>query len=113
MDRYDAILEHLKKAQSQGLDSVAHRLDAIVESLGELIQSAKTTVQSARPTDAEEVLPLAEVEAMVTELRAEAAAAAVTTPAPAAGISLENLRTLDAARSQSELLRALLPIQRS
>ena len=35
MDRYDAILEHLKKAQSQGLDSVAHRLDAIVESLGE------------------------------------------------------------------------------
>jgi hypothetical protein len=65
MDRYDAILEHLKKAQSQGLDSVATRLDAIVESLGELIQSAKTTVQSARPTDAEEVLPLAEVEALV------------------------------------------------
>jgi hypothetical protein len=68
MDRYDAILEHLKKAQSQGLDSVATRAD----------------------------------------LRAEAAAA--TTPSPAAGISLENLRTLDAARSQSELLRALLPM---
>jgi hypothetical protein len=108
MDRYDAILEHLKKAQSQGLDSVATRLDAIVESLGELIQSARTTVQSARPTDAEEVLPLAEVEAMVADLRAEAAVAAA--PAPAAGISLENLRTLDAARSQSELLRALLPM---
>jgi hypothetical protein len=106
MDRYDAILEHLKKAQSQGLDSVATRLDAIVESLGEVIQAAKNTVQSARPTDAEEVLPLAEVEALVSELRNETAMAA---PAPA-GISLENLRTLDAARSQSELLRALLPM---
>ena len=103
MDRYDAILEHLRKAQSQGLDSVATRLDAIVESLGELIQSARTTVQSARPTDAEEVLPLAEVEALVAELRSE-------TRVPVAGISLDNLRTLDAARSQSELLRALLPI---
>jgi hypothetical protein len=103
MDRYDAILEHLKKAQSQGLDSVATRLDAIVENLGELLQSAKTTVQSARPTDAEEVLPLAEVEALVDELRSE-------TRVPVAGISLDNLRTLDAARSQSELLRALLPM---
>jgi hypothetical protein len=103
MDRYDAILEQLKKAQSQGLDSVATRLDAIVENLGELIQSAKTTVQSARPTDAEEVLPLAEVEALVAELRSE-------TKAPVAGITLDNLRTLDGARSQSELLRALLPM---
>ena len=103
MDRYDAILEHLKKAQSQGLDSVATRLDAIVESLGELLQSAKNTVQSARPASAEEVLPLAEVEALVTELRSE-------TGRPVAGLSLENLRTLDAARSQSELLRALLPM---
>jgi hypothetical protein len=103
MDRYDAILEHLRKAQSQGLDSVATRLDAIVESLSELIHSAQTTVRSARPTDAEEVLPLAEVEALVAELRAE-------TTGPAVGISLDNLRTLDAARSQSELLRALLPM---
>ena len=84
MDRYDAILEQLKKAQSQGLDSVATRLDAIVENLGKLIQSAKTTVQSARPTDAEEVLPLAEVEALVAELRSE-------TKAPVAGITLDNL----------------------
>jgi len=103
MDRYDAILEQLKKAQSQGLDSVATRLDAIVENLGELLQSAKTSVQSARPTDGEEVLPLAEVEALLAELRSE-------TKGPVAGISLDNLRTLDAARSQSELLRALLPM---
>jgi hypothetical protein len=103
MDRYDAILEQLKKAQSQGLDSVATRFDAIVENLGELLQSAKTSVQNALPTDAEEILPLAEVETLVAELRAEA-------KAPAAGISLDNLRILDAARSQSELLRALLPM---
>ncbi len=102
MDRYDAILEHLKKAQSQGLDSVATRLDAIVESLGELIQSAKSTVQNARPTDAEEVLPLAEIERMVADLRTEKGGQG--------GISIENMRTLDAARSQSELLRALLPM---
>jgi hypothetical protein len=102
MDRYDAILEHLKKAQSRGLDSVGSRLDAIVESLGELIQAAKTTVQNARPTQAEEVLPLADVESLVAELRSE-------TRGPA-GISLDNLRTLDSARSQSELLRALLPM---
>ncbi len=103
MDRYDAILEQLKKAQSQGLDSVATRLDAIVENIGELLQSAKTSVQSARPTDGEEILPLAEVQALVAELRSE-------TKGPVAGISLDNLRTLDAARSQSELLRALLPM---
>ena len=103
MDRYDAILEQLRKAQSQGLDAVATRLDAIVENLGELLQSAKSTVQNALPDDAEEILPLAEVEALVAELRTE-------TKEPVGGISVENLRTLDAARSQSELLRALLPM---
>ena len=103
MDRYDAILEELRKAQSQGLDSVATRLDAIVENLGELLQSAKTTVQNSVPTNAEEILPLAEVEALLAELRSE-------TKDPVGGISVENLRTLDAARSQSELLRALLPM---
>ncbi len=103
MDRYDAILEQLRQAQSQGLDSVATRFDAIVENLGELFQSFKTTVQDALPTDAEEVFPLAEVEALVAELRSE-----VKEPVP--GISVENLRILDAARSQSELLRALLPM---
>ena len=104
MDRYDAILDQLRKAQSQGLDSVATRLDAIIENLGELFQSAKTTVQNALPTEAEEILPLAEVEALVAQLRSE------PTPPPVGGITVDNLRTLDAARSQSELLRALLPM---
>ena len=102
MDRYDAILEHLKNAQNRGLDSVATRIDAIVETLGELIQTAKVTAQKVRPTDAEEVLPLADVEALVAELRSESAGPI--------GITLDNLRILDAARSQSELLRALLPM---
>ncbi len=108
MDRYDAILEHLKKAQSRGLDSVAKRLDSIAENLGELIQTAKSTVQNARPTQGNELLPLAEVEAMVAALREEAQERIQS--ARPAGISLDNLRVLDAARSQSELLRALLPM---
>jgi hypothetical protein len=117
MDRYDAILEHLKKAQSDGLESMATRLDAIADSLDELIQSAKSAIDGARPTEDDEVLAVAEIEEKVAELRSEEQARleeiarleeqAQATPA---GISLENLRTLDAARSQSELLRALLPM---
>ncbi len=108
MDRYDAILEQLKQAQNHGLDSVETRLDAIVASLEELIQSAKAAVQDARLKDAEELLPLAEVEALLEEARAEAQVPPPPPPAP--GITLDNLRNLDAARSQSELLRALLPM---
>jgi hypothetical protein len=108
MDRYDAILEHLKKARSRGFDSVANRLDSIAEDLGKLIQTAKSSVQNARPASDDEVLPLADVEAMVAALREEANEQALSTRH--VGISLDNLRVLDAARSQSELLRALLPM---
>ena len=117
MDRYDAILEHLKKAQSDGLESMATRLDAIAESFDELIQSAKSAIEGARPTEVDEILAVAEIEETMAELRSEEQARleeiaqleeqAQATPA---GISLYNLRTLDAARSQSELLRALLPM---
>lgn len=117
MDRYDAILEHLKKAQSDGLESMATRLDAIAESLDELVQSAKSAIENARPKEADEVLAVAEIEETVAELRSEERArleelARLEEQAQAApaGISLDNLRTLDAARSQSELLRALLPM---
>ena len=102
MDRYDAILEHLKNSQSRGLDTVTKRLDTVVESLEELIRAAKSTVQDALPMDAEETFPLSEIEALVAEVREE--------NVPTAGISLDNLRILDRARSQSELLRALLPM---
>jgi hypothetical protein len=127
MDRYDAILEQLKQVRSRGLESVTGRLDALVETLGELIESTKSTAQSALPSDAEDIFPLSDVESLVEELRREEiereeaqkreeaqrreeAEEREAEAAPAAGISLDNLRTLDGARSQSELLRALLPL---
>lgn len=102
MDRYDAILEQLKNARTRGVETAASRLEVAVESLKQLVKAAESTVQDALPEDAEEVFPLGEVEALIAEMRSK--------EAPAAGISLDNLRTLDSARSQSELLRALLPI---
>jgi hypothetical protein len=106
MDRYDAILEHLRKAQSSGLDAVTGRLGAVVENLDELIQAAKSAVQESVPTDATECFPVNEIEAIVAELREDAAQEAAQPPP---GITLDFLRTLDAARSQSELLTELLP----
>jgi hypothetical protein len=102
MDRYDAILEHLENAQSKGRESVMNRLDTVVSSLEQLMETAKETIQAAVPSTEEEVLPLAEVEAMIADLRAQ--------PTVSGGVSLDHLRVLDEARSQSELLRALLPM---
>ncbi len=102
MDRFDAILEHLKQAQARGRDSVANRLDTVVASLEELIHTAKSTVQSAQTAEAEDLLPVAEVEAMIAELRSQ--------PTASGGVTLDNLRVLEGARSQSELLRSLLPM---
>ena len=108
MDRYDAILEQLKKAQSQGVDSVASRLEAVVATLDELLQTAKSTVQSAIPSEADETISMADVKALVAKMREEGfGSEGATSPS---GITIENLRTLDQARSQSELLKALLPM---
>lgn len=149
MDPFDAILEQLKRAQTRGLETVTNRLDFVVESLEELIQEAKSSVQEAIPREPEELFPLAEVGALVGELRehrqvadaradglsaevadlkqrlddalerAEASARlaaeaqARVEPPPevraAAGLTLDVLRRLDLARSQSELLKELLP----
>jgi len=108
MDRYDAILEQLKKAQSQGVDSVASRLNAVVANLDELLQTVKSTIQDALSTEADEIVPIADVEALVAKMRKEAIGREGAPPS--FGVTLENLRTLDQARSQSELLRALLPM---
>jgi len=108
MDRYDAILEQLRKAQSRGVETVSSRLDAAVETLEQLIQAAKTTIREALPKDAEDAFPVSEVEALIAEVLAEKEKE--KEEAPPAGISLDNLRILDRARSQSELLRALLPM---
>lgn len=108
MDRYDAILEQLRKAQSQGVDSVASRLDAVVKNLDDLLQTAKATVQSVLPSEANETFPIAGIENLIAKMREESPAQA---GAPStSGVTLDNLRTLDQARSQSELLRALLPM---
>jgi hypothetical protein len=58
------------------------------------------------PSSADELFPIQEVETKLAEMVAETSASA----RPSAGVSLENLRLLDRAQSQSELLRALLPL---
>ena len=101
MDRYDAILERLKKAQSSGFDTVTSSFDAVAERLEELIQAVRSTIRDSLPKDGEELIPIGEVEAMLTELCEETARP---------GVSLDVLRSLDRARTQSELLRELLSV---
>ncbi len=123
MERYDAILEQLKQAQRRGMDTISDRLDLVAQNLDELIQGAKTSVQEALPQAAEECLPVAEVEEALRALSDEAEAehqraaeleARVKELEGAAGAAqpaatLDLLRTLDEAGSQSELLKELLP----
>ncbi len=128
MDPNDAVLEQLKRAQKRGLEAVTNRLDFVLESLDELIKEAKSSVQEALPQEAEELFPLAEVQAAVAVLqdrlstaedRAEVLAARiaeledeleVARNRPSGAVTTQLLRDLDAARSQSELLRELLPL---
>ena len=128
MDPNDAVLEQLKRAQKRGMEAVTNRLDFVLESLDELIKEAKASVQEAVPQEAEELFPLAEVEAALgalqdrlaaAEARSENLAARVAElegdleaafARPSGPITTQLLRDLDAARSQSELLRELLPL---
>ncbi len=128
MDSYDAILEHFREAQRRGLDAMSSRFDSIADNFEQAIDAARSAVRDARPADAGDIFPINEVETALAGLRAEAAettraaeaaaaaaataaqAATVTKPVTQAGITLENLQTLDQARSQSELLRGLLPM---
>ncbi len=128
MDPNDAVLEQLKRAQKRGLEAVTNRLDFVLESLDELIKEARSSVQEALPQEAEELFPLAEVEAAVAALQerlssAEARAGdsaariaeleaelEVARSRPSGPVTTQLLRDLDAARSQSELLRELLPL---
>lgn len=123
MERYDAILEQLRKAQSRGIETITNRLDFVAQSLEELINEAKSSVQGALPESANELFPVDEVEASLDSYRQQAEAhqqrcaeleskievleqAAVS---PHQGASITLLRALDEARSQSELLKELLP----
>lgn len=106
MDRYDALLEQLKLTQRHGLDEMANRLNTFVTELETLVETLKSSVHDAMPSSADDLFPIAQLESGLAEL----GAAAREKPRPSAGVSLGNLRLLDSARSQSELLRALLPL---
>ncbi len=106
MDRYDALLEHLKLTQRHGLDAVANRLNDFVIQLENLVDTMKTSVQDALPADADELFPITEIESELAGL----SVTAQSEPGPSTGVSLDNLRLLEGAKSQSELLRALLPL---
>lgn len=102
MDRYDAILEQLTKAQRHGFDSLASHLDQVIVALERSLDSARSSLQNALPEDPESLFPIADVEAQLTAMGEQ--------PTPVSGVSIDDLRALDRARSQSELLRSLLPI---
>lgn len=106
MDRYEALLEHLKMTQRHGLDAMANRLNDLATRLDDFVDTMKSAVRDAQQSDAEELFPIAELESGLAELRT----AAEQAPRGTAGVSLDNLRILDGAKSQSELLRALLPL---
>ncbi len=128
MESFEAILRNLEQAQRRGLETVTNRLEFVIESLQELINEATASVREASPADAEELFPIAEIRSAVEAAKARAAEFAgrveelerqagggaqgppPAAPAGATGPSLPVLRKLDAARSQSELLRELLTI---
>jgi len=123
MERYEAILEQLKKAQSRGMETFSNRIDVVVASLEEVVQEAKTSVQEALPQSAHECFPTEDIEQALRAFRDEAESERNRADGLAArideldsaetgtaqGTSIELLRSLDRARSQSELLKELLP----
>ena len=123
MKRYEAVLEQLEQAQSRGMETFSNRLDFVVQTLEELIREAKASVQEAQPQSAEECFPISGIKAALhdyrddaerqleqaSKLAAKTSEAEGASPPAAAGTSIELLRSLDAARSQSELLKELLP----
>ncbi len=123
MERYDTILEQLRKAQSRGIETITNRLDFVVQSLEELINEAKSSVQGALPESADELFPVDEIEAALDSHRQQAEAHKLrcaeleakieglerTAGSSHPGASIALMRALDEARSQSELLKELLP----
>ncbi len=98
MDSYDAIREHLKSAQARAQETLRRRLESVIAAL----EDARAEVERTTAGAADEFFPLREVEAAVDELD-------VPQPEPAPpGVTLELLRGLDEARSQSDLLNRLM-----
>jgi hypothetical protein len=122
MDTHEAILEQLRLARLKSLEAIADRLTPAAESLDVALGRIRAAVQDLDPAEADAVLPLSDVENAVARLgerlrqaearaeEAEQRAAALSTAAAGGGMDLEVIRALDAASSQSELLRELLPL---
>jgi hypothetical protein len=127
MDTFDSILEQLRRSQGRGLESVKNRLEFAIENLSEVLTDASNAIREAIPGDAEEVIPIGELESSLGEMRSALETARAERDALSAkvesltgkleddatatgGVSFDLLRRLDAATSQSELLRELLPV---
>lgn len=112
MDPYDVLIEQLRSAREQRQRALNDQLRGVLDGLA----AASSALRDALSAPAEEVFPLDQVESSVRVLRDDAAAAAESAAAAAAeaaavpppAITLDALRKLDAARTQSELLHGLL-----
>jgi hypothetical protein len=129
MDSFETILEQLKQAQNRGKDAVTGRIDTIAEKLSLLVDEATASVRETLSREADELFPVADLRVALEEFNqrvdqeAEEKAAlighlqeaekrleeAASRSSGDPGFSLELLRGLDRARSQSEILRELLP----
>jgi len=106
MDPYDAIVEQLRGARERQRQSLEQQLAGVLESL----ESAATSIRDALAEPVNEAFPLDDVESSLNDLRQTAAEAAAeaAVPPPPPPVTLEVLRALDGAGSQSDLLHALL-----
>lgn len=130
MDPYEKMSEQLEKAQQRSVDALTNRLDSINESLAKLVEDVRSAIVEATPVDPEELFPVGELVELanaardlharaeerasvlagrIEELEQQLAAAQSEAHEPS-GLPLDMLRRLDAARSQSELLKELLPL---
>jgi hypothetical protein len=122
MDAHEAILEQLRLARAKGLETVADRLTAAAEGLDAALGRVRAAIHDLDPAEADSVLPLADIDEAIVRLGERARVAeeqaaearlradAVESRSVGGGLDLELVRTLDAASSQSELLRELLPL---
>ncbi|MCD4750551.1 MAG: hypothetical protein K8R59_14365 [Thermoanaerobaculales bacterium] len=126
MDSFDTILEQLKQAQEHGKDAVSGTLESIAERLGRLVEEATAEIKETVSEQTGDFFPADDLKVALEEYRGKVAGVAEEKDRLAeriqelerrlevgegsgGGPSLELLRGLDSARSQSELLRHLLP----
>ncbi|MCK5378506.1 MAG: GAF domain-containing protein, partial [Acidobacteria bacterium] len=132
MDSLDTILEHLKQTQDRGRNAIEGRVETIADRLSQLVDEATASVRETMAHEVEELFPAADLKQALEELNGRVTAleqekadvaqeldwaqrrltdfqAEGVAEAPSGGPSLELLRNLDRARSQSELLKELLP----